>query len=569
VEKAATYSMLAGHQARFAFAYETALEHFHRALTVKEGLPNDSETAEILFGLGLAHNARGGHADEAVDALIQAFDIFEVEGETARAIAVAATGIGRSFGQAPDQVGLCERGLALTESGSIEAARVGIELGAALGAIRDFERSIEVLTEAIDIARDLENQFLEAHALVNLAFTLLGAHRLGPAIEVAEEMLDLAYRIEQPRHLRVLGHRMAAMAFVRMGEISEAKPHMAALVEIAYPDPDRAQADWDPYFASTIVLAEGRWDEAMRMADRRDSHHPTMFKFGPEVQVEFMIGDESAAVSTLVSYLERERSVTGDPRLFGIGEFALMLAVAGRATRNPEAIDLAEDAAHWLEEAPNSTPEIDNIALATRSVCAVASGDPETAAELYGKYKNNRGSISISSATRFIIPDRILALLAATMDNPEMASRHFEEAIAFSGKAGFRVEQAWAHHDYAAFQLDQGGRIDRTAILELVNKGLEITEILSMEPLQKRLADLRDSVRASGGRRAYPDGLTQREVEVLRLIATGNSNRDIADELIIIENTAAKHVANILGKTGAANRAEAATYANQQGLLKP
>jgi DNA-binding NarL/FixJ family response regulator len=63
-----------------------------------------------------------------------------------------------------------------------------------------------------------------------------------------------------------------------------------------------------------------------------------------------------------------------------------------------------------------------------------------------------------------------------------------------------------------------------------------------------------------------PDGLTPHEVEVLRLIANGKSNRDIADELVISFNTVTNHVKNILGKTGCANRTEAAAYAIPRGL---
>ena len=63
-----------------------------------------------------------------------------------------------------------------------------------------------------------------------------------------------------------------------------------------------------------------------------------------------------------------------------------------------------------------------------------------------------------------------------------------------------------------------------------------------------------------------PDGLTPREVEVLRLIASGKSNQEIATELVISINTVTNHVKNILGKTGCANRTEAAAYAIPRGL---
>ncbi|MBK7328820.1 MAG: helix-turn-helix transcriptional regulator [Dehalococcoidia bacterium] len=57
------------------------------------------------------------------------------------------------------------------------------------------------------------------------------------------------------------------------------------------------------------------------------------------------------------------------------------------------------------------------------------------------------------------------------------------------------------------------------------------------------------------------DELTTREIEVLGLVARGMTNQQIADELVISLHTAIRHVANILGKTGAANRTEAAHLA--------
>jgi DNA-binding CsgD family transcriptional regulator len=61
--------------------------------------------------------------------------------------------------------------------------------------------------------------------------------------------------------------------------------------------------------------------------------------------------------------------------------------------------------------------------------------------------------------------------------------------------------------------------------------------------------------------------LSAREVEVLRLLASGKSNQDIAEALVISPSTVAKHVSSILSKTGTANRTEAATYAHRHRLL--
>ena len=65
---------------------------------------------------------------------------------------------------------------------------------------------------------------------------------------------------------------------------------------------------------------------------------------------------------------------------------------------------------------------------------------------------------------------------------------------------------------------------------------------------------------------AWPPGLTGREVEVLRLIAAGHSNRAIAQALYISPNTVLHHVSSIFVKLGVANRAEAAACAIRQGL---
>jgi two-component system, NarL family, response regulator LiaR len=63
-----------------------------------------------------------------------------------------------------------------------------------------------------------------------------------------------------------------------------------------------------------------------------------------------------------------------------------------------------------------------------------------------------------------------------------------------------------------------------------------------------------------------PDPLTEREMDVLRLIAQGKSNRDIAGELVLAELTVRTHVSNILGKLHLASRTQAALYALKEGL---
>ena len=67
---------------------------------------------------------------------------------------------------------------------------------------------------------------------------------------------------------------------------------------------------------------------------------------------------------------------------------------------------------------------------------------------------------------------------------------------------------------------------------------------------------------------ALPEPLTEREQEVLALLAQGKTNREIAEQLVVTERTAKFHVSSILGKLGAGNRTEAVVLAQERGLVK-
>jgi DNA-binding NarL/FixJ family response regulator len=70
----------------------------------------------------------------------------------------------------------------------------------------------------------------------------------------------------------------------------------------------------------------------------------------------------------------------------------------------------------------------------------------------------------------------------------------------------------------------------------------------------------------AGSRPDLPDGLTEREGAVLRLIAAGRTNAEIAAELFVAEATVKTHINNLFAKTHVRNRAEAVQYAYRQGL---
>ena len=72
---------------------------------------------------------------------------------------------------------------------------------------------------------------------------------------------------------------------------------------------------------------------------------------------------------------------------------------------------------------------------------------------------------------------------------------------------------------------------------------------------------------AAGRSGPLPDGLTEREAEVLRLIAAGRSNAEIGTDLFVSEATVKTHVNRIFAKTGSRDRSQAVAYAHRRGLV--
>ena len=131
---------------------------------------------------------------------------------------------------------------------------------------------------------------------------------------------------------------------------------------------------------------------------------------------------------------------------------------------------------------------------------------------------------------------------------------------------------ALALHEAAAAALAAGDR-DRGAAR--LRRAAMLAEDLGAQSLRDAVALLarRARIPLGGGPAAGPAGepdrlgLTAREFEVLRLVAAGQSNRDIASELFISVKTASVHVSNILGKLGVSSRGEAAATAHRLRLF--
>ena len=108
-----------------------------------------------------------------------------------------------------------------------------------------------------------------------------------------------------------------------------------------------------------------------------------------------------------------------------------------------------------------------------------------------------------------------------------------------------------------------------------VGSSLPLRRPDELEPVRMALPEpvsAAEAAKAPGiesGLKAYPDRLTAREVEVLRLIAAGQTNKQIADQLVISVPTVERHISNIYAKIGTRGRANATAYAWSRGLVQP
>jgi DNA-binding NarL/FixJ family response regulator len=127
---------------------------------------------------------------------------------------------------------------------------------------------------------------------------------------------------------------------------------------------------------------------------------------------------------------------------------------------------------------------------------------------------------------------------------------------------------------FAALQAGARGYLTKDAGAEEIARAIDAVRggDAQLDPsVQRRLVDaLATGVQPSRRRRGdLPDGLTQREAEVLTLIAGGRSNAEIARELFISEATVKTHINNLFSKAGVRDRAQAVTYAYRKGLAEP
>ncbi len=154
--------------------------------------------------------------------------------------------------------------------------------------------------------------------------------------------------------------------------------------------------------------------------------------------------------------------------------------------------------------------------------------------------------------------DRLLGGLAELLGRRDVADEHFAIALALAERSDSPVWTAEVQHDWAGVLAGRGEH-DRAVVV-----ARQAAETAARLGMSGRWSVCDESALPIA---TLPDGLSAREVAVLRLVADGLSNRSIGQRLFISQNTVANHVRAILRKTGCANRTDATAYAARNALL--
>jgi ATP/maltotriose-dependent transcriptional regulator MalT len=349
--------------------------------------------------------------------------------------------------------------------------------------------------------------------------------------------------------------------------------------------------------AHAVTLAQaltslGRWDEALDVIEHALSLLPPA---GPRLQLLRLAGsialgrgDLEAAASAL---REARQEAPADGGSFGNFEAFMLteLEVALLAARGEVAAALA-NARRVLEISRAHAAGLKRflwplLATTARVACmAAAPGCPdELTALARGVLKLAAGQAAsvqpVSPAGRAYRASYQAATEQATTRQPSSPAAAQQNAAAWDG-----VAAAWEQLDEPypraralvdAAQAALAAGEDRSGVAGRLGQAADIANALAARPLRDEISSLAGRARISiaaetdsksSGEAAALPGLTGRELEVLRLVAAGRNNRDIAAELFISAKTASVHVSNVLAKLGVHARVEAAAIAHQAGL---
>ena len=469
------------------------------------------------------------------------------------------------------------------------AARISILLAAARCVpVVAMERSYA--EEALALAREAGDQANEADALLTLAMFHAGA---GEQSGVGSDPIEL---IAQARAMaeRAGAHSLLVKAAINSSHLLAGAGHHELAVEAARQGlAGQDEGYIGPASRSLLVVnqaeplfALGRWDEALGLVGgEREYQCPSLPLHRSTLAVlagyiALARGDLAAAGAAAATATELLRGPSFDAEYqlpLDLLEISLRLATAGPAA----AIQAAAQAVDSYVLSGGGPRYVWPLVAGAASVCVVAARDERLwsdVAALAGRLRTiaekleTFGPAQEASQLTFAAADaQVAGLLSGGTAGSlaELRDAWAEAAGAWEAVSEpYPRAQALLHTASAALAAgDRDGAADR------LRCAAALAGELGAEPLSQEIATLarRARILLEPAARAQTgdSGLTGRELEVLRLVAAGRSNRDIANELFISPKTASVHVSNILGKLGAASRGEAAAKAHALGLADP
>ena len=239
---------------------------------------------------------------------------------------------------------------------------------------------------------------------------------------------------------------------------------------------------------------------------------------------------------------------SGSPSYMALGEAALAAEAYARAGERAEARQILG----WvlspiLESEP--TRHLHNAAVGYAAGAVWELGDGEHAAPLR---EAARAVIAAGvGGHAFTSNELTMARMSSLLGEPDEAAQWFERARQVLDAGGQRPLRAVVDSDDARHRLRHGLPGAAPLLAAARRRFAELAMPQWVEELDRFAQELTTG---------YPDGLTARQVEVLRLVAAGLTNAEIAARLVVSEHTVERHLANIYPKIGVRNRAEAAAY---------
>jgi len=560
-ERAVRYNIRAAEAATASLAFQDAAAHLSTALEL--GIADDGERARLELERGTAHH-RAGQTSEALTAFAGAAEIARSLGD-AEMLARAALGYEDAANQpmATDEtaVALLHEALGRVAAGdSALRARLLSALSRALVFVGEEAEALSLRADATGMARRLGDPATLARILVQEEIRNVHVPR-EDVLERLTEARDLALELQDVDVLlEAMWRRVATLA--GLGELHEARRECQPLRRIAEEARQPVKLNAAALFGSALALCDGKLDEAEALAEEAEDwtrlmRLPTSGEYGVQL---FGIRREQGRLDELRPIVELLARSPDGMGTWGPGFVALLVELGMEDEARAELERIRAD------EFRRVTGALGTAALVYLTDACSALWDAESAAVLYPRLEPLAArTVMIGQLVAcYGSADRYLGMLAAVLSDWDTGEAHFEYGLYVNRRTAAHTWTAHTAYQYARMLFTRGRAVDRPRAGDLLTEAAELCERFGLAALRRRVDDLR----ASGPRPVeLPDGLSAREVDVLRLVAQGHSNREIGKRLFISEHTAANHVRSILRKTGCANRTDAASYAHQHGLV--